>query len=123
MRLVVDVSLPPELASALVVHGHEAVHWQDQGPKDTKDLDILRWAARERRTIITHDLDFGDLLAWWSYRVPSVIIVREDRILNDTILDPLLKVLDQHAEDILEGCVISMNIKSARVRKLPVRGK
>lgn len=81
----------------------------------------MRWAAAEKCIIVTHDLDFGDLLAYVGATSPSVIIIRSDDTANETILPPLLMVLQENEYALRAGCLISMTTTSARVRSLPIK--
>jgi predicted nuclease of predicted toxin-antitoxin system len=50
-------------AGALCAAGHDAVHLRDEGLITLPDTEILEKGRRERRIVLTFDLDFGDLLA------------------------------------------------------------
>jgi predicted nuclease of predicted toxin-antitoxin system len=73
MKLVVDMSLSPALAMMLTSSGHDAVHWSAVGPANAPDDEIMAWAVANDRIIITHDLDFGDLLYASGSTRPSVV--------------------------------------------------
>ena len=46
MKVLVDMCLPPDLASALVEVGHDALHWSAIGDPKALDLNIMEWAKR-----------------------------------------------------------------------------
>jgi predicted nuclease of predicted toxin-antitoxin system len=52
------------------------VHQRDEGLQRLADVEVLAKARAEARTVVTHDLDFGDLLAAGGANAPSVVIVR-----------------------------------------------
>lgn len=120
MKLLVDMCLPPDLAVGLVTDGHEAVHWSRIGDPKALDTEITEWARLNGYTIITHDLDFGDLLYASKERSPSVVIVREKDTDAEQLLEPVLRVLAQFELELHAGALIAMTKNMARVRKLPL---
>jgi predicted nuclease of predicted toxin-antitoxin system len=61
MNLLVDVSAGQSVTDALRGLGHDVVFVRDHDPK-MPDVDILAWAVREQRLVITMDKDFGELV-------------------------------------------------------------
>lgn len=120
MKLLVDMCLPPDLAEGLVAAGHDAVHWSRIGDPNALDIDITIWAKTKHYMIITHDLDFGDLLFASKDRTPSVIIVREKDTGTEQLLEPILRVLAQFEQELHSGALIAMTKNMARVRRLPL---
>ncbi len=113
--------MPPQLAERLKANGYDAVHWTEIGDPRAMDDQIARWCAEHGAAIITHDLDFGDLLAASGGSGPSVIIVREQSTDPSDIFMLLRNALEQFADDLNRGCLISLNADSARTRSLPIR--
>ena len=60
MRLLADENFPGAAVDALRDAGHEIVWVRTTAPGAT-DIDVLAWAARERRTLLTFDKDFGEI--------------------------------------------------------------
>ena len=58
----------------------EAVHWSQVGDPCAADVQIMQWAAREGFVVLTHDLDFGAMLAATQGRKPSVVQLRSDEV-------------------------------------------
>ena len=63
MRLVNDMNLSPDSVPFLHEHGFEAVHWSVVGAHTAPDSEAMQWVRDNARTVFTHDLDFGILLA------------------------------------------------------------
>ena len=120
MKIVVDMCLPPDLAKGLMEAGHDAVHWSAVGDVQALDITIMQWAQVNGHTVITHDLDFGDLLFASKDPSPSVVIIREQDTHPEILLGPVLRVLEQFAQDLRNGSLIAMNRNMARVRRLPL---
>src|SRR5712691_921548 len=62
MRFLANENFPGDAVAALVAAGHDVV-WIRIAAPGSKDDDILAWAVRERRVLLTFDKDFGEL-AW-----------------------------------------------------------
>src|SRR6266498_3870237 len=76
-RILFDQGMP--LAAALILRGlgWDAVHVRELGMHEAADTEILAYAARESRSIITLDRDFPQILALTAASRPSVVLVRQ----------------------------------------------
>jgi predicted nuclease of predicted toxin-antitoxin system len=76
MRLVIDMNLSPDWVAILARAGHCATHWASVGSACATDHEILTWAREQKAVVLTHDLDFGAILAATDADAPSVLQVR-----------------------------------------------
>ena len=76
MKFLADMGISPRVVATLRKQGHDAVHLQEQNLGRLPDHEILSKARAEERIVLTHDLDFGELLAASGGTPPSVIIFR-----------------------------------------------
>lgn len=76
MKFLLDMGLARSTASFLRRHGHDTVHLREQGLQRLDDVEIVRKARAEDRVILTHDLDFGRIIALSQRHLPSVITFR-----------------------------------------------
>jgi predicted nuclease of predicted toxin-antitoxin system len=76
IKIIVDMNLPPRWVSVLKDEGWDAVHWSSIGTPGAADTDILSYAKNAGYAVLTHDLDFGAILAATGGNAPSVIQVR-----------------------------------------------
>jgi hypothetical protein len=60
MRFLANENFPGAAVSALIAAGHDVVWVRDAHP-GMSDPDVLAWAAREERILLTFDKDFGEL--------------------------------------------------------------
>lgn len=121
MKLVVDMCLPPDLVRDLARSGYDTVHWSEVGDPAADDASIMEWAAVNGRTMITHDLDFGDLLFMSKDQAPSVIIVREKNTAPTHIAGPMIRILKNFEIDLTSGALVIMTTSMARLRRLPLK--
>lgn len=62
MRFLADENFPGGAVALLNANGHDVV-WVRVAAPGSADIDILAWAARDNRVILTFDKDFGEI-AW-----------------------------------------------------------
>jgi predicted nuclease of predicted toxin-antitoxin system len=60
MQFLANENFPQAAVAALVDAGHDIV-WVRTVAPGISDPDVLAWAARERRILLTFDKDFGEL--------------------------------------------------------------
>ena len=120
MKLVIDENLPPRWVDYLAPHGIAAAHWQAIGRTGDPDDAILDHACHHHSIIVTQDLDFTRLLAHRGTRLPSVIQLRTQCPLPETVGPALLEILTNHREKLLSGCLITLEHHRHRIRLLPI---
>jgi predicted nuclease of predicted toxin-antitoxin system len=84
------------------------------------DVDIFQKARYESRIILTHDLDFADILASTQALLPSVIIFRLRNMTPQNVNLYLQTILKLHPSDLTQGSVISVAEGQIRKRQLPI---
>jgi predicted nuclease of predicted toxin-antitoxin system len=100
---------------------HNAVHLRDEGLIRLPDPEIAAKAARERRIVLTFDLDFGDILAAARSEAPSVVIFRLRNQTPAAVNPRLFRVISDCEEELATGAIIIIEDEGYRVRRLPVR--
>lgn len=86
-----------------------------------EDDDIIEKARAEGRVILTHDLDFGRIIAVSRVSVPSVITFRLNDMRPIQVNRYLAEVLAHFAERLEAGALVSVNERGIRVRSLPIK--
>lgn len=120
MKFLVDMNLSPKWCAILQAEGWESVHGSDAGSATAPDHEIMQSALNEGRMVLTHDLDFGAMLAATQAKGPSVVPVRTQDVRPQT-LAPLLIPLLRHYHNKLEGgALLVVDEARSRVRLLPL---
>lgn len=114
------MGISPKAVAYLRDLEHDAVHLLDEGLKNIADPDILAKVRQEGRTLLTHDLDFGDLLAASGAALPSVVIFRLRNMRPEQVNRYLQAVLEAHGEALERGAVVSVTEGQLRLRLLPL---
>jgi predicted nuclease of predicted toxin-antitoxin system len=104
----------------LRAQGHDAVHLRDQGRQRLSDQQIVDKARAENRVILTHDLDFGRIIALSGVGVPSVIAFRLADMRPVEVNRYLGQILARFATELENGALVSVSEGSIRVRSLPI---
>ena len=99
---------------------HDAVHLRDQGLQRMSDAAIVEMARDDQRIIVTHDLDFGRIVALSHQRIPSVITLRLSDMRSGNVSRYLQEVLARYSEPLERGALVSVTDQRIRVRQLPV---
>lgn len=76
MRFLADMGISPRAVRRLQAAGHDAVHVAELRLHRATDPEIVRLARSENRIVVTHDLDFGTIMAASGESAPSLIIFR-----------------------------------------------
>jgi predicted nuclease of predicted toxin-antitoxin system len=121
VTVVIDNCLPVSWVELLRSHGHAANHWRELGPPNAPDSEIMRWARDNGAVVLTQDLDFTKLLFQSRAPLPSVIQLRLDDIRPASIGEDVLLVLEQQAEELRCGALITITGHKSRLRFLPLK--
>lgn len=121
MKFLIDMGLGRSTASFLRLQGHDALHLRDQGLQRLSDTLIVDKAVSEGRTILTHDLDFGRLVAMSRQNLPSVITFRLTDMRAHNVNNQLQVILDRFVEELESGALVSVTDQAIRIRRLPVK--
>jgi predicted nuclease of predicted toxin-antitoxin system len=84
------------------------------------DLVILKKAREHEEIIVTHDLDYGNLLAFSGEMKPSVIIFRVRNTHADSLFTKIIAAWDEIERPLLEGAIVTFEDAALRIRKLPI---
>lgn len=85
MKLLIDMNLSPRWARYFADAGIEAVHWSTLGAANAPDVETMSFARINDYVVLTHDLDFGAILAATQGLKPSVVQIRAEDVSPDVI--------------------------------------
>ena len=120
MKFLVDANLSPRVAELLTLAGHDAVAVRDIGLGAATDEDILEHAATDGRILISHDSDFGALLAFRRLSRPSLILIRSsDPLSPEQHAALVLGNLSTIADELTAGAIVVFARGHLRTRRLP----
>lgn len=96
LRLLADENLNHDLIRGVLrrMPSLDLVRVQDVGLREVDDPSVLEWAARERRVVLTHDVNTMPAFAFDRLRrnqsMPGMFVVSQQAALASVIADILL---------------------------------
>lgn len=120
MKLLVDMNLSPLWIPFLKQNGFEAIHWSEVGASTAPDTQIMEHARAGGYVILTHDLDFGKLLALQGRGGPSVAQIRTQDVLPNAVGRIVVSALRAAQPHLESGALVTIDPVHHRIRLLPV---
>ena len=120
LRILLDCCLSTTWLPVLAAAGYEVVDWRKLGASGAADEVLLAWAQENDYVVMTHDLDFGGLLATRGLSRPSVVQIRAESHLPRAIGPQVLAALRQHEQDLRTGAIVTIHGTRVRMRTLPI---
>lgn len=120
MKFLLNMNVPRRLAVSLMARGHSCRHVGDIGMSRASDEAILREARVHQEVIITHDLDYGHLLALSGESAPSVMIFRLRNTHPDNLFAQMMRVWAEIEGPLQRGAIVVLEDAALRVRPLPI---
>jgi predicted nuclease of predicted toxin-antitoxin system len=117
------MNLSPIWVSFLNQAGVDAIHWSAVGQANAPDAELMDWARTNGCVVFTNDLDFSALLAMTRGTGPSVLQLRLQDLLPDSVGDVVLRVLQQQQLSLATGAIVTVADSGTRVRILPLHGE
>ncbi|NOZ48621.1 MAG: hypothetical protein GXP37_01075 [Chloroflexi bacterium] len=121
MKFLADMGISPKTVAFLRELGSEAVHLHEERLDRMMDAAILVKAREEGRVLLTHDLDFGELVAASGAQLPSVIVFRLRNMRPENVNQHLMRIIEEHGAMLETGAFISVTEGRIRMRPLPLR--
>ena len=120
MKLLLDMNLSPRWLPLLREAGWECLHWSEVGKSNAPDPEIMSYAATHDMVVVTHDLDFGAILAVTHGKKPSVALIRSYDISPDIVGKQTLAALNVARTELEAGALLTIEPDRTRVRLLPL---
>jgi predicted nuclease of predicted toxin-antitoxin system len=121
LEFLANMNISPLTVEQLRTQGWNITRVSEVMEKGSKDIDILLYAQKQNKIVITQDLDFSTLLALRGYIKPSVINLRLENPKPGLVSARIIDVVSMMEKELEEGVVITIDETSARYRNLPIR--
>jgi predicted nuclease of predicted toxin-antitoxin system len=73
MKFMLDMGISPKTAVFLRNLGYDAIHLHELKSDRSTDPAVMQMARNEERILLTHDLDFGQLIAASGANAPALL--------------------------------------------------
>jgi predicted nuclease of predicted toxin-antitoxin system len=120
MKILLDMNLSPDWVDALAAENIESIHWSAVGDPRARDTEIMDYSHANGYIVLTHDLDFGTILALTYAQGPSVIQVRTQDVLPSTLAAIVISVVKENEPALDRGALMVVDQARARMRILPL---
>ncbi len=113
MRLPLDTCIWKDAAAELEAAGHD-VEWSGNWPQDPGDEEILAYARREARVLVTLDKDFGELAVVQGVRHSGILRIVDFGVRQQGTV--CLQAIAGHGSDLAAGAIVTAEPGRLRVR-------
>lgn len=113
MKFLLDVNISHALGHYLTEMGHDVVLVAEHDPRMADD-DILAWANREQRIIMTTDQDFEEKI--WREQRPHCGVLRLENVPRAERKALLIYVLNCHSDELLAHAIVIALRRKIRIR-------
>ena len=123
IRILLDQGLPRSAAKILTDKGWDVLHTGDIELSRATDRQILDFARKEDRVIITLDSDFHAILAVENAESPSVIRIRQEGLKGPELAELIMKIWPEIHNILQKGAMITVTESAIRIRQIPLIGE
>jgi predicted nuclease of predicted toxin-antitoxin system len=123
MKLLLDMNLSPRWVGVLSTAGFKVIHWSSVGLRNATDVSIMQYARDFDFVVLTHDLDFGDILAATDGEKPSVVQLRSGDVSPEVMGTQVIASLGQMTAELIDGALLTIGPGRTRIRLLPLKSK
>jgi len=120
MKILADIHISPITVHFLQNLGYDAIRVNEILPSNSSDKTIVETAKKQRRVIITQDLDFSEIISLAGKKSPSLVSLRLSSSRIEYVNKRLEEVLPKIEYDVEKGSIIVVEDSRIRLRSLPV---
>lgn len=120
MNFLLNMNISSQLGRLLETQGHGWRHVRDLGMAGAEDRSILETAKEHGEVVLTHDLDYGHLLAFSGDVRPSVIIFRRRSVLPEDLFMAVHRNWPELSSALEAGALVILEDSALRIRPLPI---
>jgi predicted nuclease of predicted toxin-antitoxin system len=114
------MNIPFKYAELLNKKGIETLRWSDIGMPNASDKEIMAYARVHNLIVLTFDLDFSTMLSVTHDSKPSIAQIRASVLYAEQSVEFIANSLLRNADELEKGAILSIDIKKARIRLLPL---
>lgn len=114
MKFLLDVNASGSVLRWLLEHDHDVLLVENVNPR-MKDDQVLQWAFRENRILITTDQDFEEMI--WQEKREHKGILRLENLPRAERISLLEYVLKHYGEEMETGAIVIATSKKIRIRR------
>lgn len=117
MKLLLDTCVSPKVATELVARGHDVI-WVGDWPSDPGDEEILAFALKEGRVVVTLDKDFAELAVAFGQAHSGIIRIVNLPLSKHAVA--CLGAIERHGVELAGGAIVTAEPGRLRLRPASV---
>jgi len=116
MFWLVDECVEAMLVTRLRGAGYDTIYMAEVA-QSTSDPDVIAWARRDNRLLLTEDKDFGELVFRWRAEIPGLVLLRIDPRRHELKWTRLQAAIERYGRSLLGKYTV---VEEARFRSRPL---
>ena len=117
MRIKLDENLPLQVAFELKTLGHDVHTAPEEGLSGCADQEIWEAAQREKRFLITQDLDFSDARRYSPGTHHGILLIRLRSPKRESLIERIKELFQRESISGWPGCFVVATGRKVRVRR------
>jgi predicted nuclease of predicted toxin-antitoxin system len=117
MKVKLDENLSFRIARALAGLGHDVHTVIDEGLRGASDADLWQQIQKEKRFLITQDLEFSDARKYPAGSHAGILLVRMKPGSRKGLADRLLQIFQQENVEAWSSCCVVVTEERIRVTR------
>ncbi|MFH1678535.1 MAG: DUF5615 family PIN-like protein [Candidatus Omnitrophota bacterium] len=118
MRLFIDQDVYNVTIEFLKKQGHNVICAKEAGLSRAADEELLIWARRNKRILITRDKGFGAILFVQHFETEGVILLQIDPATIELVHKELTLFFNKHADMKFYNCFCVIECHRHRIRRI-----
>lgn len=114
MKFLIDVNVGGSITDLMIDSGHDVVEVRSIDPR-MHDVEILNWAVKEKRVIITTDNDFEKMI--WHQKKDHCGVLRLQKLPRTERKELIKDAISQHMNDLQSGAIVIASSNKYRIRR------
>jgi predicted nuclease of predicted toxin-antitoxin system len=123
LKFKLDENMPADLAVLLRHHGHDTTNVAEERLAGANDPPLLAEAVKERRVLLTFDVDFADIRAYPPGTHAGIVVFRLHDQRWKTLARPATHLLDSGDLESLEDGLAIVDETRIRWKRPKKKGK
>jgi predicted nuclease of predicted toxin-antitoxin system len=115
--LFLDQNVRIEVGAFLRGDGHTVVHATEAGLRERDDETVFRWAAANRFTVITFDVDFAERAYWNRDPHSGIVRLRLELQTPKHIVPVIRSFLAAYAPEEIRNALVILTESKVRMRR------
>lgn len=107
MKLILDADIPRSFLHQLQTKGYDVIDARDISKIPLKDEEIFAIACREKRILITRDVDFSNILRYPPHKSSGIIVLRTYLLPKEEMFKILFKALQTPEKQLQRTLIIA----------------